>query len=571
MALNYDLSTFNNVVNSLRPQGGLRANTNQTTRTPADSTGNRMLDFQNIMGNIGVDLSGLDLNAGSQQSGLGGVGNIDMMTGQPWNASQNAGLGFATQISPSPEQLAALSEEEAAFLQGRMNPPTLDSTSTTYASDLNPLPRGMMGITAGGLQTPYDPSTQSGSGLVNNLAGSGMGSQLLTGFGPLGANALPASGGPAGLSGAINSFTGGLTNAVSQGADFFKDLFSGQNIGNIIGGVGGAIAQDQIAKDVSALGKDATTAIFGQNYTVPEGGLIGEAQRNTQFKPFAVTTPTGTGSIGASGDLSLGLSPEQEALRKQFSTFATDAFGMLGDPEARAEEQANIVGMLTQDPAQRAAREQDVYDRLRAVQQPEEARAALELEERLFNQGRGGVRTAMYGGTPEQLAQAKAVEEAKALASVGAMDQARLEQKLGSEQTLAGLTETRQRLGMLGDLGLSGLGASYLPQDKLIAAMQPSLDASRIGAGLQATGATLGAGLGETGLEAQLGYEGLANAIRQQQFQGLFNMIMNQQNAQNQQNQPQAQDNSNVMKTIFDMTVGNNTPFIQELNNAYRY
>ena len=235
---------------------------------------------------------------------------------------------------------------------------------------------------------------------------------------------------------------------------------------------------------------------------------------------------------------------------------------MLGDPEARAAEQANIVGMLTQDPAQRAAREQDVYNRLRAVQQPEEARAALELEERLFNQGRGGVQTAMYGGTPEQLAQAKAVEEAKALASVGAMDQARLEQKLGSEQTLAGLTETRQRLGMFGDLGLSGLGASYLPQDKLLAAMQPSLDASRIGAGLQATGATLGAGLGETGLEAQLGYEGLANAIRQQQFQGLFKMIMNQQNAQNQQNQPQAQDNSSLMKTIFDMTVGNNTPFI---------
>lgn len=491
--------------------------------------GNGQQNTQNLFNQMGIDTSGLYSNAGSQQSGLGGVGNINMMTGQPWNSSN------------TPRNFDA---EFEAFSRGDTSPPS--SINTTYASDLNPLPRGMMGsITYGGLQTPYDPSTQSGSGLVNNLAGLGMGSQLFTGLG-----------------GAVNNFTGGLTNAFSQGADFFKDLFSGQNIGNIIGGVGGAIAQDQIAKDISALGKDATTAIFGENYRVPEGGLIGEAQRNTQFKPFAVTTPTGTGSIGASGDLSLGLSPEQEALRKQFSTFATDAFGMLGDPEARAAEQANIVGMLTQDPAQRAAREQDVYNRLRAVQQPEEARAALELEERLFNQGRGGVQTAMYGGTPEQLAQAKAVEEAKALASVGAMDQARLEQKLGSEQTLAGLTETRQRLGMFGDLGLSGLGASYLPQDKLLAAMQPSLDASRIGAGLQATGATLGAGLGETGLEAQLGYEGLANAIRQQQFQGLFKMIMNQQNAQNQQNQPQAQDNSSLMKTIFDMTVGNNTPFI---------
>ena len=417
---------------------------------------------------------------------------------------------------------------------------------------------------------PMDQATLNSplyQSFINNPPSSVNSFQPLTGFGS-----------------AVNTFTGGLTNAVSQGADFFKNLFAGENIGNIIGGVGGAIAQGQIAKDISALGKDATTAIFGQNYQVPEGGLIGQAKRDTEFKPFTVTTPTGTGSIGASGDLSLGLSPEQQALQKQFSTFATDAFGMLGDPAAREAEQANIIGMLTQDPAQRAAREQDVYNRLRAVQQPEEARAALELEERLFNQGRGGVRTAMYGGTPEQLAQAKAVEEAKALASVGAMDQARLEQALGSEQTLAGLTETRQRLGMLGDLGLSGLAASYLPQEQLIAAMQPSLEASRIGSALQSTGATLGAQLGETGLEAQLGYEALANAIRQQQFQGLFNMIMNQQNAQNQQNQQNQQPvqvNTGALPNTVPFGSGfpsnipslpSNYPFpIQELNNAFRY
>lgn len=462
---------FINNMNSLR---GLNSNAvpTRSTRTPADSTGNRMLDFQNIMGNIGVDLSGLDLNQNSEASGLGFLTNP-------------AGTGMTNINAP-------------------ITMPGLNAAGT-----------GMTNINV--------PSTMWSSGPSSAT-------NATTGFG-----------------GAVNNFTGGLTNAVSQGADFFKDLFSGENIGNIVGGIGGAIAQGQIAKDISALGKDATTAIFGENYQVPEGGLIGQAKRDTEFKPFTVTTPTGTGSIGASGGLSLGLSPEQEALQKQFSTFATDAFGMLGDPAAREAEQSNIINMLTQDPAQRAAREQDVYNRLRAVQEPEEARKALELEERLFNQGRGGVRTAMYGGTPEQLAQAKAVEEAKALASVGAMDQARLEQALGSEQTLAGLTETRQRLGMFGDLGLSGLAASYLPQEQLIAAMQPALDASRIGSSLQATGATLGAQLGETGLEAQLGYEALANAIRQQQYQGLFNLIMNQQNAQNQQNQQPIQINTGAL------------------------
>ena len=312
--------------------------------------------------------------------------------------------------------------------------------------------------------------------------------------------------------------------------DFFNSLFGGQ-IGNVVSGIGGAAAQNKIIKDIESAGQQDFSTIFGQNYQLPDGGLIGQAERATEFKPFTVTTPTGTSTLGKTGDVSLGLTPEQIALQEQLSGFTKSAFETLGSPEARAKEQANIIGMLTQDPAQRATREQELYNRIRATQTPEEQREALALEEKLFNQGRLGVSTAMYGGTPEQLARAKAVEEAKAGASIDAITQARLEQALGSEQTLAGLRETRERLGLFGDLGLQGLFASYLPQDKMLEALSPSLDAARIRSALQSTGATLGAQLGETGLEAQLGYFALVNALRQQQFQGLFDLLKGEQAA----------------------------------------
>ena len=41
----------------------------------------------------------------------------------------------------------------------------------------------------------------------------------------------------------------------------------------------------------------------------------------------------------------------------------------------------------------------------------------------------------------------------------------------------------------------------------------------------------MGTGLAESTLEAQLGYSALANALRQQQFQGLFDLLKGEQNA----------------------------------------
>ena len=315
-----------------------------------------------------------------------------------------------------------------------------------------------------------------------------------------------------------NPLTGFLNNLLGQGA------------GDVFAGIGGAVAQNQIIKDIEGLGAEDFRSVYGN--APPEyssGGIMGEISRQSQFKPFTVTTPTGSRATLSAGGMQTMLSPTEQALQQRMLGFGSEAFGFLGDPAARQQEQESLIGMLTQDPSQRAARESDIFGRLTAAQQPEQERARLELEQRLANQGRLGVQTAMYGGTPEQLALQKAIQEQQANTAISAMEQARAEQALQSQQTLQGLGETRARLGLLGELGLQSIPTAYAGQNQLLANLQPQLDARRIQSALEATGLSLGSQLAESGLEAQLGYEALANAIRQQQFQGLFDLLRGEQ------------------------------------------
>lgn len=314
-----------------------------------------------------------------------------------------------------------------------------------------------------------------------------------------------------------------------------SDLFGGQT-GGMLAALGGAAAQNQIIKDVQQAAKEDLRSVYGTTDPQPfEGGLIGEISRQSQFKPFTVTTPTGSRATVSQTGTATMLSPTEQALQERMLGFGSEAFGFLGDPQARAAEQASIIGMLTQDPNQRASREADIFGRMSATLQPEQERQRMALEERLANQGRLGVTTSQYGGTPEQLALEKAIAEQQAGLSVSAMDQARQEQALQSQQTLQGLGETRNRLNLLGELGLQSIPTAYAGQNQLLANLAPQLEASRIGSALQSAGLGLGAQLAESTMESQLGYETLANVLRQQQFQGLFDLLKGEQQADSQQ------------------------------------
>ena len=277
-------------------------------------------------------------------------------------------------------------------------------------------------------------------------------------------------------------------------------------------GMGGKLDVDELGSAALSLGGPESQLA---------GTLLGEAGQRFGVGPVGAEQLAGAGQqLLGFGQGQLGVSPfglsQQEAAARQ-------AFGLGGQFMGQA-------GMPM------GAREQDVYDRIRATQLGEEERQRLALEERLFAQGRGGVRTSMFGGTPEQLALSQAQKEAQNRAALMAMQQAQAEQAqqaaLGAQYAGlgSGLAAQRQAMdaaqqaqalqalsggmglltGGMGlqqaqqQLGLGALGGAYVPQAQLLNAIQ----ATQLFPQLQQQAQLFGTGqYGETmmsGIEAQL-------------------------------------------------------------------
>jgi hypothetical protein len=293
----------------------------------------------------------------------------------------------------------------------------------------------------------------------------------------------------------------------------------------ILGDLLGSVAEDlytNIPAEVKKLYTDDLEQIVAPDIT---------------FQPFTVTGPTGTitgGPTGTSYSLGgtgqqlqsalesaalsrIGASPAagaelgaagQQLLGVGQQQLGVSPFGLAGQ-QAAAQQAFGLGGQfMGQAGMPMGAREQDVYDRIRATQLGEEERQRLALEERLFAQGRGGVRTAMFGGTPEQLALAQAQEEAQNRAALAAISQAQAEQQqqaaLGTQFAGLGsdLATQRQALdasqqaralqalqggmglmtGGLGleqgqqQLGLSALQGAYIPQAAMLSALSPAVN-----------------------------------------------------------------------------------------------
>ena len=226
---------------------------------------------------------------------------------------------------------------------------------------------------------------------------------------------------------------------------------------------------------------------------------------DVSFQPFTVTSSVGGVTGGPSGT-TLALSPEQLAMQQQLFGGAGQFYGQAMAPMAQ--------------------READVYQRIRATQLPEEQRARLALEERLAQQGRLGVRTSMFGGTPEAFAMEQAQAEARNKAMLAAISQAQAEQ----EQQAA--------------LGGQFLQQSYAPQAALLSALSPAINIAGMAdvarrqqgeLGLEAAIANLQGALGQqTGLANLYGgvYGGLLSGLggivqpfAQSAASGLFDFV----------------------------------------------
>ena len=263
-----------------------------------------------------------------------------------------------------------------------------------------------------------------------------------------------------------------------------------------------------------------TASATGTQYSLGTTGQALQSALESQALSRFGPTPTGVSQLGTTGQQLLGVGQQQLGM---------SPFGLAGQQQA-AQQAFGLGGQfMGQAGMPMAGREQDVYDRIRATQLGEEERQRLALEERLFNQGRGGARTAMFGGTPEQMALAKAQEEAQNQASLMAITQAQAEQRqqadigsvygqLGSNiatqrQALDEAQQARAMQALQGGMGLMtgglgleqgqqqiGLGAlqgAYVPQAAMLSALSPAINVASIADVARRQG-------GQYGLEAQL-------------------------------------------------------------------
>lgn len=227
-------------------------------------------------------------------------------------------------------------------------------------------------------------------------------------------------------------------------------------LSDLLGGVAADLYQE-IPQEIKGL---YTTAL--PQITAPD----------VTFQPFTVTSGMG-GVTGGPTGTTYTLSPEQQAMQQQLFGGAGQLFGQAQMPTAD--------------------REAEVYQRIRAAQAPEEERQRLALEERLAQQGRLGVRTSMFGGTPEALAMEQAQSEARDRAILAAMQQAQAEQEQQAQ------------------LGSQFLQQSYAPQAALLSALSPAIniagmaDVARRQQGEYALETALANLSGQVGQQAALG------------------------------------------------------------------
>ena len=277
-------------------------------------------------------------------------------------------------------------------------------------------------------------------------------------------------------------------------------LFSqaGQAAGSIGGGIDpsvagvGAQAGQLAGQTLGTAGQDSALNaqrsqlqnLFSQTLGQPTNmanAATTQAARNAAMGNFSGADVGGLGgmsnqfgsltgqSMGALQGGSMTGNAAQQAMMRNLAP--TSQGGLAGQSAQFGQATTDALGRLNQD---QSAREQSLFNDIRATQAPDEERARLQLEQRLQAQGRGGVRTSMFGGTPEQLAMEKAQAEARNSAALGARSQAATErqQALGEVQTMANLTGSQaQQLSQLESMGvdrataLGQLGLSSEAQD----------------------------------------------------------------------------------------------------------
>lgn len=262
----------------------------------------------------------------------------------------------------------------------------------------------------------------------------------------------------------------------------------------LLGGLGSAAAGLNTADAISQLGAQGSQSMMD---------LGEQLQQQSQFTGYGTTTGLGTGTVDAQGNTNIGVGPDaaMQGLSGTLAGMTQNSFqnaqGMMGQGyDQMANAFANIPG-----------REQEIYGRAMAMQQPGLDAQRASQQAREYAMGRGGVRGSQFGGTAEDAATARAQAQAQNAASFQAMNQAQQEAmnlaNVGNQMVGAG-----GQMGQFGQ-GMAGVGQNYYQQSYLPMEMQMQAmglggqNADRFQSG-QFTGNNLLAQLGLGGLQSQI-------------------------------------------------------------------
>tara|TARA_B100001105_G_C22366004_1_gene432653 strand:+ start:22 stop:1242 length:1221 start_codon:yes stop_codon:yes gene_type:complete len=363
---------------------------------------------------------------------------------------------------------------------------------------------------------------------------------------------------------------------------FTEDQY--QPIRNLLGTIGQVATTESAISDLRGMGESAKTFIG-----FPEDeSLYDTIEESTQFKPFTVTAMPGSVATTAKGGTTYSLSDEQTALESSLRTggsrlvnalLGRGEYGTLDeatgeysqnlradqqrlidllevnalDPQGqtfRGTRQAEYIRDLS-DPfsaVNLAGTESTVFNRLQALRAPGEERERLALDQKLFAQGRQGLRTAQYGGSPEELSLNQAIQEQRSADALSAMSQARtdaatradltgqgidfarLDQDARSRARLQALQQQADEKQITANIADTLLSGSYRGGQELIKATQPSVNLADIAtvAGRQMGGYSRD--LGSQYLDYDLATEEQAVELRRQSLKSLFDLLIAENN-----------------------------------------
>ena len=349
--------------------------------------------------------------------------------------------------------------------------------------------------------------------------------------------------------------------------------------GGAAGGVTGALAGAGVNESIGRLQSIGETGL--KDYT----NLAKTATKDIQFNPYTLTSSLGKTQVGADGSITSSLTPGMQsnvtdATKAQGGMYdftglpntsaltqgaLTGANTQLGQVGAGQEDLAGLrtgygtaaqgmTGMLGGDTTSMANK---LFQQQQAMRQPAQQREALELQNRLLSQGRLGIQTDAYGGTSEQLARNKAVQEQQSADAFNSMTQA--EQMATSQQARAlglgnatSLLAAQQQALETGDIantqGLFNIGSSAanLPldmqgkqvtqagklQDQALAPAAAQLEQVKASGTLAAQDAAAAAEQGGlfadvvgAGLQERLTAESAATAARTKQYDSILKAV----------------------------------------------